>query len=300
MAQKQYGAYYNAAAHLRRAHFSPHRGGKASGDWPPMSVLKDWMREVRQPLDPTQADYLSGGEDDGGEPASESSTSTARIMPETSTSRAYMVSPIDDPWRRGSSSQTGQSGARPADNRSQCPHPDCGRIVKDLAAHMLTHQEERPEKCPIVTCEYHTKGFARKYDKNRHALTHYRGTMVCPFCPGVGSQHEKVFGRADVFKRHLATAHNVDQTPTNNRGGSLAHLLDSLDTPAIPSYGACCSICEGLFASAQDFYEHLDECVLRVIVPTSMSTVDPAHAQYSEGVDPVSLSQPDEMNRMSC
>lgn len=45
--QKQYGAYYNAAAHLRRAHFQPHRGGKASGDWPPMSILKDWMREVR-------------------------------------------------------------------------------------------------------------------------------------------------------------------------------------------------------------------------------------------------------------
>lgn len=34
---------------------------------------------------------------------------------------------------------------------------------------MLTHQEERPEKCPIASCECHIKGFARKY-KNRHAL----------------------------------------------------------------------------------------------------------------------------------
>ncbi|KHN98533.1 Zinc finger, C2H2-type/integrase, DNA-binding protein [Metarhizium album ARSEF 1941] len=292
MAQKQYGAYYNAAAHLRRAHFSPHRGGKASGDWPPMSVLKDWMREVRQPLDPTQAEYLSGGEDDGGDPASESSTSTSRAVPEAPASRALMVSPIDDPWRRGSSSQSTQSGVRPTDNRSQCPHPDCGRIVKDLAAHMLTHQEERPEKCPIVACEYHTKGFARKYDKNRHALTHYRGTMVCPFCPGVGSPYEKIFGRADVFKRHLATAHNVDQTPTNNRSGSLAHLLDGQGPASTHSFGARCSICGGRFATAQDFYEHLDECVLRVIVPNF------AHQQHSEAADSISPLQTEGPSRV--
>ncbi|EFY86829.1 zinc finger protein [Metarhizium acridum CQMa 102] len=299
MAQKQYGAYYNAAAHLRRAHFSPHRGGKASGDWPPMSVLKDWMREVRQPLDPMQAEYLSGGEEDGGDPASESSASTSRAMPEASTSRAYMVSPIDDPWRRGSSSQSTQSGPRPTDNRSQCPHPDCGRIVKDLAAHMLTHQEERPEKCPIVTCEYHTKGFARKYDKNRHALTHYRGTMVCPFCPGVGSAYEKVFGRADVFKRHLATAHNVDQTPTNNRSGSLAHLLDGHGPASTHNFAARCSICGGQFATAQDFYEHLDECVLRVIVPVPIPTANHTHPQHSEAAGSISPLQTEAPNRVS-
>ena len=71
--------------------------------------------------------------------------------------------------------------------KGQCTYPDCGRVFKDLKAHMLTHQTERPEKCPIVTCDYHIKGFARKYDKNRHTLTHYKGTMVCGFCPGSGS-----------------------------------------------------------------------------------------------------------------
>jgi hypothetical protein len=49
-----------------------------------------------------------------------------------------------------------------AKEKQRCPHPDCGKIFKDLKAHMLTHQTERPEKCPIATCEYHTKGFARK------------------------------------------------------------------------------------------------------------------------------------------
>ena len=61
--KKKYNAYYNAAAHLRRAHFRPKargrgksskvdeankRGGKAGGDWPPMSELKHWMMEVEE------------------------------------------------------------------------------------------------------------------------------------------------------------------------------------------------------------------------------------------------------------
>ncbi|KAK2021194.1 hypothetical protein LX32DRAFT_269398 [Colletotrichum zoysiae] len=60
VARKQYGAYYNAAAHLRRTHFKPKtprgknkrgddeekRGGKGGGDWPPMNELKQWMEEV--------------------------------------------------------------------------------------------------------------------------------------------------------------------------------------------------------------------------------------------------------------
>ncbi|KAI0444008.1 hypothetical protein F4803DRAFT_561213 [Xylaria telfairii] len=63
-AQKKYGAYYNAAAHLRRTHFKEKpsrsknknsganggdddkRGGKGGGDWPSMHELKNWMREI--------------------------------------------------------------------------------------------------------------------------------------------------------------------------------------------------------------------------------------------------------------
>lgn len=66
---KEYGQYYNAAAHLRRAHFTKKpprasrsknahangndepnekRGGKGGGDWPPMSELKaNWMEEIK-------------------------------------------------------------------------------------------------------------------------------------------------------------------------------------------------------------------------------------------------------------
>jgi hypothetical protein len=77
--------------------------------------------------------------------------------------------PPVDAQRRGSlvSYQSNFSGEQPfsgdeSREKQRCPHPDCGKAFKDLKAHMLTHQTERPEKCPITTCEYHVKGFARK------------------------------------------------------------------------------------------------------------------------------------------
>ncbi|EMC94831.1 hypothetical protein BAUCODRAFT_49290, partial [Baudoinia panamericana UAMH 10762] len=148
-------------------------------------------------------------------------------------------------------------------NKGPCPIPTCGRHVKDLKAHMLTHQNERPEKCPIPMCEYHTRGFARKYDKNRHTLTHYKGTMVCGFCPGSGSSAEKSFNRADVFKRHLTSVHGVEQTPPNARKKSPTSAGKKVYGQREMS--GMCSTCGVTFANAQDFYEHLDDCVLRVV-----------------------------------
>jgi len=129
---------------------------------------------------------------------------------------------------------------------------------------MLTHQSERPEKCPILTCEYHTKGFARKYDKNRHTLTHYKGTMVCGFCPGPGSPAEKSFNRADVFKRHLTSVHGVEQTPPNCRKRSPSASTKKGTNYSSDATGKC-STCSATFSNAQDFYEHLDDCVLSVV-----------------------------------
>ncbi|KUJ19270.1 uncharacterized protein LY89DRAFT_566870, partial [Mollisia scopiformis] len=156
----------------------------------------------------------------------------------------------------------------PSDDSSKgrCPHLDCGKVFKDLKAHLLTHQIERSEKCPVLSCEYHVKGFVRKYDKNRHTLTHYKGTMVCGFCPGSGSAAEKSFNRADVFKRHLTTVHSVEQTPPNSRKKTLdnAESGKTISNYAPDATGKC-STCSGTFSNAQDFYEHLDDCVLRIV-----------------------------------
>lgn len=150
--------------------------------------------------------------------------------------------------------------------KGRCPNPDCGKVFKDLKAHMLTHQNERPEKCPIQTCDYHIKGFARKYDKNRHTLTHYKGTMVCGFCPGSGSAAEKSFNRADVFKRHLTSVHGVEQTPPNSRKKTSGGVNAGKKLAAYaPDATGKCSTCSATFSNAQDFYEHLDDCVLRIV-----------------------------------
>lgn len=170
---------------------------------------------------------------------------------------------------------SGESGSSDETKEKQrCTYPDCGKAYKDLKAHMLTHQNERPEKCPIQTCEYHTKGFARKYDKNRHTLTHYKGTMVCGFCPGSGSAAEKSFNRADVFKRHLTAVHGVEQTPPNSRKKAPGGMGNGTHISGYaPDATGKCSTCSQTFTNAQDFYEHLDDCVLRIV-----QQEDPAEA----------------------
>lgn len=192
------------------------------------------------------------------------SSSVAGSVYERPSSIISSLSPRSHPSPAASNTDVEDEGRE----KQRCTWPDCGRSFKDLKAHMLTHQAERPEKCPIVNCEYHLKGFARKYDKNRHTLTHYKGTMVCGFCPGSGSAAEKSFNRADVFKRHLMSVHGVEQTAPNCRKRS--PTSSSVEQQKLlPGYSedatGKCSTCSSTFSNAQDFYEHLDDCVLRVV-----------------------------------
>ena len=92
--------------------------------------------------------------------------------------------------------------------------------------------------------------------------------MVCDFCPGSGFNPEKTFNRADVFKRHLTSVHVVVQTPPSNSRSKAPSRQASKKNHnghrSVLMIGTC-SICNVTFANAQIFYEHLDDCVLRVV-----------------------------------
>jgi len=89
--------------------------------------------------------------------------------------------------------------------------------------------------------------------------------MVCGFCPGSGSAAEKSFNRADVFKRHLTSVHGVEQTAPNSRKRFPSAGSSKKITSYPPDATGKCSTCSATFNNAQDFYEHLDDCVLRIV-----------------------------------
>jgi hypothetical protein len=88
--------------------------------------------------------------------------------------------------------------------------------------------------------------------------------MVCGFCPGSGSAAEKSFNRADVFKRHLTAVHAVEQTPPNSRKKTFGNINTGKKLLGSDVTGKC-STCSATFSKAQEFYEHLDGCVLRIV-----------------------------------
>ncbi|CAI6336622.1 unnamed protein product [Periconia digitata] len=147
--------------------------------------------------------------------------------------------------------------------KGRCPIPECGRMMRDLAAHLLTHQAERPEKCPVDTCEYHTKGFARPYDKVRHTLTHFNGMFACQFCTSSVAVSARTFSRCDAFLRHLVNAHDVEPVSPGRRD-ELCSTRPNKPTKRFAAGNSVvtCTLCTEPF-DAQGYYEHLRGCVLR-------------------------------------
>lgn len=95
--------------------------------------------------------------------------------------------------------------------------------------------------------------------------------MVCDFCPGGGSAAEKSFNRADVFKRHLTTVHGVEQSPPNSRKKSPTATSTKKASGQSQDTAGKCSTCSSIFNNAQDFYDHLDECVLKSLEQEELS-----------------------------
>ncbi len=113
--EKKYGAYYNAAAHLRRTHFNVRprkgaagskdgpakadeekekRGGKGGGDWPTMNELKLWMIEVTVPMDHAGALGPDGGESVGAvDPEEQEAEATAEAQYASQAAHAMPLAP---------------------------------------------------------------------------------------------------------------------------------------------------------------------------------------------------------------
>ena len=119
---KKYYAYYNAAAHLRRAHFNPKpkgrkskgsikpeekRGGKGGGNEPSMEVLKKWMVEIEDRVPRNMLPHEDGEDEED----------PMHGVPDSMVQNASLPSSRNDPFSQHSFAPSTQSlnvaGANP-------------------------------------------------------------------------------------------------------------------------------------------------------------------------------------------
>lgn len=120
-------------------------------------------------------------------------------------------------------------------------------------------------KCPFRKCPYHSKGFVRKHDLVRHIITHYDGNLYCGFCP---EELSRTFGRpflrVEPLKRHLAVIHNAAKY-RKSHNTTEAYLRQRLSEYGTLS-GGHCSICARHFSAATKLYNHVEGCVVRLLL----------------------------------
>ena len=68
-----------------------------------------------------------------------------------------------------------------------------------------------------------------------------------------------------MFKRHLTSVHGVEQTAPNCRKKSPPASSNRKVSNYSTDAAGKCSTCSAMFSDAQEFYEHFDDCVLRVV-----------------------------------
>ncbi|EPE33230.1 Homeo [Glarea lozoyensis ATCC 20868] len=96
--------------------------------------------------------------------------------------------------------------------KEQSTCPACGKILKDLTTHVLTQHNERPAKFSTPTCNCHTKGFARQYDKDTVLrYDHDEGNYNRP--PWLNGENELQLGEINF---------NVDHSESPERNNMFA------------------------------------------------------------------------------
>ncbi|KAL8944366.1 MAG: hypothetical protein Q9211_000633 [Gyalolechia sp. 1 TL-2023] len=183
-----------------------------------------------------------------------------RYTPSGSTSPSISQS-LDHPPSTISSA-SGASGQSTASSTVGSPY--------SLATHSLPSQDmwsEPNQGLGIAPDFVHNDGFPQDPFSNgslENDLCFQDGKFSDNFV-GSGSAAEKSFNRADVFKRHLTSLHGVEQTPPNSRKRSPATSAAKRTSHFSGDAAGKCSTCSTMFNNAQEFYEHLDDCVLRVV-----------------------------------
>ncbi len=124
-----------------------------------------------------------------------------------------------------------------------------GQAFRDLLSMKSTAQD--PQKCPIITCEYHQKGFSLKVEREKHTITHFEGDIEC------GSEHccyssqwphliedpKKYFDNVEQLKSHVGIHHDLDLFEL---GGFKCFI--------------CCRI-----LNRSGYFEHLNDCIVHTV-----------------------------------
>ena len=146
-----------------------------------------------------------------------------------------------EPGKEDEEKETGESSLAPKAEHTQWHDPD---LTETLV------------KCPFSVCEVYFTGPVTKVDMDAHMISHYDGDISCIFCreyrPTDPHSHYE-FKSVNDLKRHLISVHDVKST-----------IVD-LETDDISLQIATCRTCLSLFRSPQQFYRHIDNCMLHSI-----------------------------------
>jgi hypothetical protein len=241
--KKTYGAYYNAAAHLRRAHFNPYkrgRGGRGKDDekrragcFPSMEVLKQWMYETVEEVGRNKS------------PVSEGKTANSMkddiCLPATTRPEGLLLwdyPPLHEGFQdpNFNSPSTYSPTSKPSANSktvkcdtavsSPCGSPVSGPGVGCRRARYA---------CPILGCP---SSFTRTADLHRHDQTCHalQKLFDCPK-PRCSRKAENGFRRKDNLVKHLRSYHLVNLPKRSHSSVARAENAEARTVVACPRKG---------------------------------------------------------------
>jgi hypothetical protein len=120
---------------------------------------------------------------------------------------------------------------------------------------------ECPEKCPIITCGHHITGFSSTWARNDHTLSHYERIITCGFC----TEDQNAYRGVEDLRAHLISVHNARVGLTGNFEFDVFAKAEAARMNRDAKRGKCV-VCSVIFPSAQEFFDHLDDCIMMKVL----------------------------------